>query len=315
MNKIEPAKDMETSQPSTKEPASKGKSWRGIAAIVYAILLLVVFGSMLFALVPHAAGSELHSYILLIPIISGYLIFVQRDQLPRGFSTSFGIGSFVAVVGVVVLVLVRAPNSLLGPLSGNDYFTLETLSLVCLLVAGGFFFLGRKWMAAAAFPVAFFFFTVPMPDAMADALETASQLASAEATSLFFTISGMTFLRDGNVFQLPNIAIRVAQECSGIRSSWILFITSLLASYLFLRTPWRRAVLVAFVIPLGIIRNGFRILVIGWLCVRLGPQMIDSVIHHRGGPLFFALSLVPLFLLLWWLRRREAAKAKPQLAV
>ena len=33
--------------------------------------------------------------------------------------------------------------------------------------------------------------------------------------------------------------------------------------------------------------------------------MIDSGIHRRGGPLFFALSLVPLFLLLWWLRGRE----------
>jgi exosortase/archaeosortase family protein len=64
-------------------------------------------------------------------------------------------------------------------------------------------------------------------------------------------------------------------------------------------------VLVAFVIPLGILRNGFRILVIGLLCVRVGPHMIDSDIHRRGGPLFFALSLVPLFLLLWWLRRQE----------
>ena len=77
----------------------------------------------------------------------------------------------------------------------------------------------------------------------------------------------------------------------------MLFITSLLASHLFLESPWRRIVLVAFVIPLGIVRNGFRILVIGLLCVHVGPQMIDSVIHRRGGPLFFVLSLVPLFLL------------------
>ena len=61
----------------------------------------------------------------------------------------------------------------------------------------------------------------------------------------------------------------------------------------------------AFVIPLGILRNGFRILVIGLLCVHVGPHMIDSPIHHQGGPFFFALSLVPLFLLLWWLRRQE----------
>lgn len=33
--------------------------------------------------------------------------------------------------------------------------------------------------------------------------------------------------------------------------------------------------------------------------------MIDSSIHHRGGPIFFALSLIPLFLLLVWLRRQE----------
>jgi len=112
-------------------------------------------------------------------------------------------------------------------------------------------------------------------------------------------------VRHGTLFELPGIVLRVAQECSGIRSSWVLFITSLLASHVFLRTRWRSVVLVAFVIPLGILRNGFRILVIGLLCVHVGPHMIDSTIHHQGGPLFFALSLVPLSLLLWWLRRQE----------
>jgi hypothetical protein len=33
--------------------------------------------------------------------------------------------------------------------------------------------------------------------------------------------------------------------------------------------------------------------------------MIDSYIHRHGGPLFFALSLVPLLVLLWMLRRGE----------
>jgi exosortase C (VPDSG-CTERM-specific) len=184
-----------------------------------------------------------------------------------------------------------------------------TLSFVCLLMAGGFFFLGRQWMAVVAFPVAFLFFFVPMPDAIADALETASQVASAEAASFFFSLSGVPFIHEGTVFQLPNITIRVAQECSGIRSSWILLITSLLASYLFLRTPWRRAVLVVFIIPLGVLRNGFRILVIGLLCVHYGPGMIHSIIHRRGGPFFFALSLLPLFLLLWWLRSGEGKRS------
>ena len=107
------------------------------------------------------------------------------------------------------------------------------------------------------------------------------------------------------MLSIPGLTLEVAKECSGIRSSWVLFITSLLASHLFLRTRWRQTVLVAFVIPLGILRNGFRIAVVGLLCVHVGPHMIDSVIHRRGGPLFFALSLVPLYLLLWWLRHQE----------
>ena len=136
-------------------------------------------------------------------------------------------------------------------------------------------------------------------------LEKASVVASAEATALYFAIAGTTLVRHGTVFELPGIVLEVAQECSGIRSSWVLVITSLLASHLFLKSPWRRLVLVAFVIPLGILRNGFRVFVIGLLCVHVGPHMVDSAIHRQGGPLFFALSLVPLFLLLWWLRRQE----------
>jgi exosortase C (VPDSG-CTERM-specific) len=180
-----------------------------------------------------------------------------------------------------------------------------TLSFLCFLLAGGFFFLGRKWMATAAFPVGFLFFLIPMPDAMVDALETASKLGSTETASWFFAMSGVPYIRQGTMFALPDITLQVAQECSGIRSSWILLITSLLASYLFLRTPWRRAALVAFVIPLGLLRNGFRILVIGLMCVKWGPGMINSPVHRHGGPAFFVLSLFPLLLFLWWLRRRE----------
>ena len=88
--------------------------------------------------------------------------------------------------------------------------------------------------------------------------------------------------------------------------------TSILAANLFLKTPWRRFALVAFVIPLAILRNGFRILVIGLLCVNVGPQMIHSLIHRRGGPLFFVLSLIPFFLVLWWLRKGDVGTRQPE---
>jgi exosortase C (VPDSG-CTERM-specific) len=271
----------------------------------FIVLLVLVFIRPLLSLVTLAAGKELDSYILLVPFISAYLIFVRRKQLPGDYLPSLGLAMAGLAAGLVALAagwFLRASGR---PLSQNDYVALMTLSFICFLVAGGFLFMGRKWMAVAAFPVAFLMFMIPLPDRVADCLETALKLGSAEVANLFFSISGTPVLRDGVVFQLPGIVIEVAQECSGINSSMVLFMTGLLASHLFLKSPWRRTVLAVAVIPLGILRNGFRILVIGLLCVHIGPHMIHSSIHHRGGPLFFVLSLIPLLLLLWGLRRSE----------
>jgi hypothetical protein len=55
-------------------------------------------------------------------------------------------------------------------------------------------------------------------------------------------------------------------------------------------------------------------MVIGWLCVHVNPEMIHSVIHRRGGPIFFALSLIPLIAILWWLRRKQALRTNPSVA-
>jgi exosortase C (VPDSG-CTERM-specific) len=287
------------------------KMWRVLAGICFAIALLGAFAQPLLALINYAAGSDLYSYILLIPFVSAYLIYLRRDQLPKNYVIDLPVAMAFLVTGVATLVFTYRLNFLGRVPPDNSFLVLMTLSLLCCLAAGGFFFFGRDWMRAAAFPLAYLIFMVPMPDAMADSLETASKYASAEVANVLFHLSGTPILRAGLVFQLPNITIEVAQECSGIRSSWVLLMTSILAANLFLKTPWQRIVLVAFIIPLAILRNGFRILVIGLLCVNIGPQMIHSVIHRRGGPLFFALSLIPLFVLLWWLRKGET-RARPE---
>jgi exosortase C (VPDSG-CTERM-specific) len=289
---------------SESSGSSHRNMWRFWGGVCFVLLLLAAFGLPLLGLANYAAHSSLHSYILLIPFVSGYLLYIRRDQLPKKRVADLPLGIMLLACGLGIFLFNRVHFAGPAP-ADNSYFVLLALSFLCCLAAGGFFFLGREWMQAAAFPVAYLIFLVPMPDAMADALEAASKYASAEVANVLFHLSGTPFLRAGLIFQLSNITIEVAQECSGIRSSWVLLMTSILAANLFLKTSWRRTVLVAFIIPLGILRNGFRIVVIGLLCVNAGPQMIHSPIHTRGGPVFFVLSLIPLLLLLWWLRKSE----------
>jgi exosortase/archaeosortase family protein len=97
----------------------------------------------------------------------------------------------------------------------------------------------------------------------------------------------------------------VAPECSGIHSTVALFLTSLVGGQLLPRSPWRRTILAAVVLPIALVRNGLRVFVIGQLCVQIGPEMIDSFIHHHGGPIFFAVSLIPFSAVLLWLVRAD----------
>lgn len=290
---------------SESSTSSHRNTWRFWGGACFVIVLLAAFGQPLLGLANYAANSSLHSYILLIPFVTGYLLYLRRDQLPKERLTDLPLGILALSGGLGVFLLTHWLGFAGRVPADNYYFVLLTISFLCCLAAGFFFFFGRAWMRAAAFPLAYLIFMVPMPDAMADTLESASKYASAEVANVLFHLSGTPILRAGRVFQLPNITIEVAQECSGIRSSWVLLMTGILAANLFLKTSWRRIVLVACIIPLAILRNGFRILVIGLLCVNAGPQMIHSPIHTRGGPVFFVLSLLPLFLLLWWLRRGE----------
>jgi exosortase C (VPDSG-CTERM-specific) len=302
----------QTGNLSGSTPPNHRKLWRFWGGACFAIVLLAAFAQSLLVLINYAAGSQLHSYILLVPFVSAYLLYLRRDQLPKNYVIDLPLAIVSLAGGLGVLVFIYWLDFVGRAPADSDRLALLTLSFLCCLAAGGFFFLGRGWMRAAAFPLAYLIFMVPMPDAMADALETASISASAEVANLLFHLSDTPFLRAGAIFQLPNITLEVAQECSGIRSSWVLFMTSILAANLFLKTRWRRFALVAFVIPLGILRNGFRILVIGLLCVNTGPQMIHSLIHRRGGPVFFMLSLIPFFLVLWWLRRGDVRTRQPE---
>jgi exosortase C (VPDSG-CTERM-specific) len=179
------------------------------------------------------------------------------------------------------------------------------LALLALFLSAAFFCLGPETMRRATFPLTLLLFIIPFPDPLLQAIVSFLQHRSADVAAGLFSLSGMPFLRRDTFFRIPGMLLEVAPECSGIRSTLVLFITSLVAGYLFLRSPWRRAALAIAVVPLALLRNGFRVFAIGELCVHVGPEMIHSPIHKRGGPLFFALSLIPFFLLLLWLRRND----------
>jgi exosortase C (VPDSG-CTERM-specific) len=279
--------------------------------VCYMAILALLFAKPLFDLARYALQESFYSHIFVIPFISIYLLRqkISFPITPGAASPLLGAG--LIAVGLVSLGITAAGYFSLGHLSLNDYLSGTIFSFVCFTLAGYALFLGKSFFRDACFALLFLFFLTPFPEAVTRVLEVYSQHASAEVYSWLMTMSRATYFRQGQVFILPELTIRVAQECSGIRSSFVLFITSLMAGFLFLKSPWHRAIFSVIVIPLGIFRNAFRIYFLSMASAHWDPRIIDSPLHHRGGPIFFVLSLIPLFLLLFWFRKREAKTELP----
>lgn len=280
---------------------------------VAAVVLLGAFSPALYELVRFSLGDSLYSHIPLIPLVSFYFVWINRQHLPGVSRPDFSISAAFGLAGLGLLAGFWWASQSGAKMAQENFLSFMTASFVLLLIAAGGLFLGKELVRAVAFPLGFLVFMVPFPAPLHTAIETFLQYGSAAVAFVFFKISGMPVFMQDLFFQLPGFNMQVAPECSGIHSSLALLITSLVAGKLFLRSRWRRTVLAAVVIPLALVRNGFRVFTIGQLCVRISPDMINSYIHRQGGPIFFALSLIPFSIILWFLFRSERAARQSNL--
>jgi exosortase C (VPDSG-CTERM-specific) len=268
-------------------------------------VLAIIFILPLWHWTYFAATDELSSYVLLIPFVSFYLASLDKKKMPADFQPASALAMLFFVAGFTTLIF----DWFARPTLLQNQIAVTTLAFVLFWIGIGFFFLGRALMRFFWFSFALLIFMVPFPIFLRDGIETALQHGSAIVAAGMFHLSGLPIFRTGMVFKLPGMTLEVAPECSGIHSTIVLFITSLVAGQMILRRAWTQATLALAVIPLALLRNGFRVFVIGQLCVHVGPQMIDSPIHRRGGPIFFALSLIPFFFLLYYLKKTERNRA------
>lgn len=281
---------------------------------VYSGILVLLFSPTLVCLVRYCLKEDLFSYVLLVPAICAWLVWQDLGRLGYEFCPG-KMGA--AVWGILSLTMLLSSFFVDSstPTGETNGLCLRTLAFVLGFNAVNMWTLGAVMLRKLSFPAGFLIFLVPLPPHWVKLFEVGLQHASATVAGWFFAMTGASYLQAGLVFSLPNITIQVAPECSGIRSTLVLFMTSLIAGHLFLDKKWQRITFALLIIPLGIARNGFRILTLGWLCTEYGPQMIDTWIHHRGGPVFFALSLIPLFGLLFlfrWMNGRRPGKAGPE---
>jgi exosortase len=247
------------------------------------------------------------SYVLLIPAFSAYLVWSHKSQM-------FVEAAFEPKAAFVVLLPAFAALaiSVQGPLDAVLKSELRILGVILLVHAGFLYCYGRKTFARAIFPMMLLFVAIPLPPALADRLIAVLQRSSAVLCYWLFSILGTPAYRDGIVLSIPGATIEVAKECSGINSSVALLLTVLFVAYESLESTWRRTILVLFVIPLSIAKNVIRIVTLTLLAVYVDRGFLTGKLHHRGGTVFYLVSLAALYPVYRLLRRSERKRSEPQ---
>lgn len=249
--------------------------------------------------------SEYYSHILLIPLVSAYVIFRRRREMFRGTASvhPWGIAAVAAGVGLYMV-----GRFLSGELDVRA--SLTTLGALLFWCGAYIVLYGKNGSRRAVFPLAFLLFVVPIPALVIEKIIAVLVVGSAYMTRLLLVAFGVPFVQEGPVFRLPGFAIEVAQECSGIRSSLALLITTVLAGHIFLRKFGNKALLALAVLPVAVFKNAIRIVTLYLLSYFVDMRIImGGFLHRSGGFIFFGLGLFVLGSLLWLLREGESRKS------
>lgn len=273
-----------------------------LITVIIGLLMLFPLKALLY-LESKGMYYEYYSHIMLVPLISAYLLFNRRKEIRGVVKSSIPAGVLVGAIGIIGYGagLAQGQN-----LEFIDQVAWQTASLLVIFWGAFLFFWGSTTFKRALFPLLFLFFIVPIPTNVMDTFIYALQWGSSESTALIFSVLGTPYYREGFVFQLQTVAIEVAKQCSGIRSTMAMVITGVLAAHLFLRDNGKKLILMLTILPITVFKNGLRIVILTLLAIHVDKRFLtDSFLHHSGGFLFYIPGLLIFGGILLLLRRVE----------
>ncbi len=219
-----------------------------------AILLAhtVAFFPVWYGLVSAWSQSEDYSHAFMIVPLSLYLIWNKKEKLSEVVIEPSWIGLIIAFIAAMAYVF--------GTYAG--VLTLNSIALVVSIIGAVYGGLGAKFVKVIWFPLFFLFLMIPIPSQLYWAATTPLQLMVSKVSVYILQLfTDIPILREGNVIHLPEKTLQVVAACSGMRSIISLTTLSIFFGYVSLRRFFSVAILVLCALPVAVIINILRIII------------------------------------------------------
>ncbi len=227
------------------------------------------------------------SHGFFVPLFSAFVIWQERDRLARIRPNPSWTGAIVLVAALGLLVVGRL---------GAELF-LDRSSLLLVLAGVVILLLGWNLFRALLFPWAFLLLMIPIPTILFNQITFPLQLLASKVAATMLPVFGVPILREGNVINLPSMALEVAEACSGIRSLMSLVTLAIMYGYLLEKRLWVRWVLALASVPIAVAANSIRIIGTGLLVQYWDAEKAEGYFHASWGWIIFVVSLLMLYAL------------------
>lgn len=241
--------------------------------------------------VTHLLGQWWHdpnfSHGFFVPLFSALVVWQERHRLTRLVPRPSWSGLAVLALALCVLIIGRM---------GAELF-LARSSLLLLVAGFVVLFLGWNCLRAVFFPWCFLILMIPIPVLIFNQITFPLQLLASKVAAMALPVLGVPILREGNVINLPSMALEVAEACSGIRSLMSLVTLAIIYGYLMEKRLWVRWLLTLASVPIAVLANSVRIIGTGLLVQYWDADKAEGYFHASWGWIIFVVSLILLYAL------------------
>ena len=272
---------------SQTQAIAEQPDWKSIPLIPVLLvtgLLVALFWDVVADMAEVWWTDPAYSHGLLIPPLALYIAWIQKEEILAQPIRPSALGLWVTAAGCFVL--------LVGKLGAEFFLTRE--SLVIILAGIILTYWGIPRLKQLIFPLVLLATMVPIPTIVYNKLAAPLQLFSSWVASETLELMGIPVFRDGNVMNLPEISLGVAEACSGLRSLSSLTVLALVVGFFVLSSGWGKALLFFLAVPAAIAINVVRVTVTA-LMAREDPRLAEGFFHSFSGWVVFIVGFALLY--------------------
>jgi exosortase len=264
-----------------------------------------------------SAGWDLRALWPLAAGLAALGAFAVQDLVRQSWSGEFGAyGPIVLVTGAWLLwrrwssmIAAAQPGSLGVTLAviipslasfifgrAYDFVTFETAGLFGVFMAMLYAKFGLRVMAREWFPILYLAFVIPPPSALLSQVTAPLKEFVSWAATSGLAAFGLPVGREGVTIFVAQYQLLVEDACSGMNSIVGLTAVSLLYIYLVRGSNILYSIVITvLVIPVAVIANILRIMVLILLTYYAGNDVAQGFLHFTAGIFLFAVAILCVF--------------------